>query len=167
MAKATKGNRNYTICSKVHKNFPIYNQVLCKTFCNLVRLSTIYTQETFCNSPSVNKMGYFCVLSGFLLGISQIGKVIPKPILGQEFQKNSPILGFTCPNDFPILGFTRPNNFLILGFTRPNNFAILGFIRPNNSSILGFTCPNNSPILGFARPNNSLILGFAHPSNSP
>ena len=136
MAKATKGNRNYTICSKVHKNFPIYNQVLCKTFCNLVRLSTIYTQETFCNSQSVNKMGYFCVLSGFLLGISQIGKVIPKPILGQEFQKNSPILGFTRPNNFPILGFTRPNNSPILGFIRPNNY----------SSILGFTCPNNSSI---------------------
>ena len=67
----------------------------------------------------MNKMGYFCVLSGFLLGISQIGKVIPKPILGQEFHNNFPILGFTRPNNFPLLRDSFHNNFPPLDFLDP------------------------------------------------
>ena len=99
-------------------------------------------------------MGYFCVLSGFLLGISQIGKVIPKPILGQEFHIISPILGFICPNNSPTLGFTCRGNSPILGFILPNNSPILGFTHPKHCPTLGFTCPSNTLILGFTCPNN-------------
>ena len=55
-------------------------------------------QETFEDSQSVNKKGYFWVLRGFQLGISQYGKMIPNPLMGHEFPNVSPIMGFSCPN---------------------------------------------------------------------
>ena len=45
------------------------------------------------------------VLGGFLLGILSFGKLIPKPILGQEFHIISPMKGFPCPKNFPSAGF--------------------------------------------------------------
>jgi len=52
----------------------------------------------FLRFQSVNKKGYFWVLSGFHLGISQYGKMIPNPPMGQEFSNISPIMGFPCPS---------------------------------------------------------------------
>ena len=86
----------------------------------------------FCNSQLVNKVGCFRVLVVFSLWISQIGKRIPNPYMGQEY----PFFFFL------VMGISHPSIFPDMGIKCPNIFPDMDFSHPKNSPRWDFSVPN-------------------------
>ena len=91
------------------------------------------SEETFCNSQLVNKVGYFRVFIVFSLWISQIGKMVPNPYMGQEYPKFFLVMGITCPSIFPEMGIKCPNIFPDTDSLHPKNSPRWDFSVPNIS----------------------------------
>ena len=114
------------------------------------------SQQTFCISRSVNKKGYFWVHCGYLLGISQLGKMIPNPFMGQECHIIFPSMGILCPSEFPAMGFFVSLFSLQWVFCVPMYSLQWDFLIPFFSPAMGFSCLIIFPSMGLLVPIFSL-----------
>ena len=79
------------------------------------------------------------ISKGFF-GKPKIGKVLPKPFMGQENPILIPTIGFLCSNFYPRMGFLCTIFSPALGLKIPILIPTVGFFCPNFYRRMGFLC---------------------------